>query len=321
MTDAAPGERAGAFVPAGLAAWDEGLAEGLCCARPSETLRPSAPKAAGSREAKDCGGAVAVGCAAVAVGGSGVAVAAAGEPEDEAGLAAVARGVSPTAAPAIAEAVAVEKGSGDEALDHAAEAGGTEEAVCRAASGEASAELFAAPAVAVGCARGWFCAEGAAGEAAAVAVDNIVPIVAVAEFVAGEVAAVAGVVVVVAAVVGAAMFGAPVCTTAGGGSGCAPAAVAEEGDADAVPGAEETAGKSTAETNPLAPGAVISSSVPSKGVAAAVRGSPGCRRGLPELVAAVADGVPGSASDPAAATERERAAGCAMASCEEAQGN
>ncbi len=249
-----------------------------------------------------------------------MAVAAAGEPEDEAGLAAVARGVSPTAAPAIAEAVAVEKGSGDEALDHAAEAGGTEEAVCRAASGEASAELFAAPAVAVGCARGWFCAEGAVGEAAAVAVDNIVPIVAVAEFVAGEVAAVAGVVVVVAAVVGAAMFGAPVCTT-GGGSGCAPAAVTEEGHADAGPGVEETAGKNTAETNPLAPGAVISSSVPSKGVAAAVRGSSGCRRGLPELVAAVADGVPGSASDPAAATERERAAGCAMASCEEAQGN
>ncbi len=264
---------------------------------------------------------MAAGCAVVAVGGSGVSVAAAGEPEDEAGLVA-ALGVSPAADPAAAEAVALEKGCGHEALDHAAEAGGTEEAVCRAASGETSAGLFAASAVVGGCARGWFCPDGDASEAATVAVDNIVPIDAVAEFVAGEVAAVAGVVVVVvAAVVGAAMVGAPFCTAVGRESACAPAAVTEEGNADAVPGVEETAGKSTAETNPLAPGAVISSSVPSKGVAAALRGSYGCRRGLPELVAAVADGVPGSASDPAAATERESAAGCARASCEEAQGN
>lgn len=198
MTDAAPGERAVAFVPAALAAGDEGLGEGFCCARPSETLCPSATKDAGSREAKDCGGALASDCAAPAVGGSGVAVAAAGEPEDEAGLGA-ALGVSLAADPAAAE--------------------------------------------------------GPAGEAAPVAVDNIVPIVAV-EFVAGEGAAVAGVVVVVAAVVGTvilgaivgppdrgAALGAPACSAVASVPVCRPAAVAEEGHADAVPGAEENAEK------------------------------------------------------------------------------
>lgn len=170
VTDAAPGESAGTVGPAGLASGDEGLAEGFCGARPSETLHPPAAKSAGSREAKDGGVALASACAAVAGGGGaagrGVAVPDSGQPEDEAEPAAVASGVSPAGEePLAAEAVAREKGSGRQALDQAGKPDGTAEAVCPVASGETSAARFAASAVVAGCARGWFGPDGDAGDA------------------------------------------------------------------------------------------------------------------------------------------------------------